>query len=143
MGILSVVQLVIGSPGETPQTIGETIQFLKDLDAYSYSINYLIPLPGAPIWDYVQARGLVGDVEEYLDTVAENAGRAIINLTNFPDAVWRRWASLIHKEMRLYYYRKKKARLYPLYALTQNARSAVLPFVPSGAKRFLSKLVRR
>jgi anaerobic magnesium-protoporphyrin IX monomethyl ester cyclase len=110
LGILCTVQLVIGAPSESDKTIRENIQFLKDLNAYQYSINYFIPFPETPIWKSVEEKGLIPDVEKYLDQVAEEGGRPIVNLTGSRDAVWRRWIMKIRKEMRLHYYKKKPVK---------------------------------
>lgn len=108
MGINSVVQLCIGSPSETTETIYETIKFLKDTDSYCYySLNYLIPLPETPIWKYVEENNLIGDVEIYLDRIAEVGGYAsVINLTKQPDFIWRSWDLYIKFEMKSYHYKK-------------------------------------
>ena len=74
LGILSIVQLVIGSPSETDKTIEETIGFLRDIHCCLYSLNYLIPLPETPSWEVVKKRGLIKDEEKYLDDVAEYGG---------------------------------------------------------------------
>lgn len=63
VGLLSAVQLVIGSPSETNEMIKEKIRFLKDVNDYQFSLNYLIPLPETPSWQYVMKRKLITDVE--------------------------------------------------------------------------------
>ncbi|MCX8022713.1 MAG: B12-binding domain-containing radical SAM protein [Syntrophorhabdaceae bacterium] len=108
MGINCPVQIVIGSPGETRETINETINFLKDVNAYQYSLNYLIPLPETPIWKYVEEKRLINDVEQYLDKVAEYGGQPLINLTAVSDKAWKRWRLEIRKELRLDYLKKTK-----------------------------------
>lgn len=142
IGLFSVVQIVIGSPSETHATILETIEFLKEIGAHYYSLNYLMPLPGTPVWGRVEDSGLIKDVEKYLDMVAEYGGQPIVNLTSAHDNEWRRWADLIRKETRLDHYSRRNSKYYPLYALIQNVRSAIAPYLPMGVKRMLSKLVR-
>lgn len=117
VGMLSPVQLVVGSPSETTNTIKETIQFLKDVKAYKYALNYMMPFPETPIWDYVKKHNLVTDVEKYLDKVADSGGIPIINLTKQSNKVWFSWERLIRKEMSLAYYKQKKSKssLYLLY----------------------------
>jgi len=94
-GIYSVVQLVIGSPGETRETIKETIDFLKNVNSKIFSLNYLIPLPGAHIWKHVEGNNLISDVETYLDQVSQKNAEPIVNLTKSPEAEWKNWASYI------------------------------------------------
>ena len=111
-GIHCPVQLVIGSPSETMDTIRETIQFLKDLKVCHYSLNYLIPLPETPIWKFVQDRALIDNEEQYLDQVADGGGSAIINLTKMPDAQWSKLFFHIKKEVLLGYYKEKPIHYY-------------------------------
>ena len=90
VGVICPVQIVIGDPGETPETIDQTIRFLQDVHAGNPSVNYLLAFPCTPVWQYVTDNGLIPDVEMYLDRVAEEAaGSPIVNLTHFPDRIWR------------------------------------------------------
>jgi len=98
-GIYSAVQLVIGSPGETRDTIRETIDFLQEVGARTYSLNYLLPFPGAPIWKHVEQNNLIDDVEDYLDQVSQKGGGPIVNLTNMPSKEWRNWTKYIRFEL--------------------------------------------
>ncbi|MCP4379077.1 MAG: B12-binding domain-containing radical SAM protein, partial [bacterium] len=94
-GIHPAVQLVIGSPGETRETIDQTVDFLKKVDARNCSINFLLPFPGAPIWKYVEDNNVIEDHEEYLDRVAVRGGGPIVNLTQVSDTEWRSWSDYI------------------------------------------------
>lgn len=140
VGIHSPVQLVIGSPGETNQTIYETIQFLKDVEAYEYSLNYLIPLPGTPIWQYIMENKLINNVEEYLDHVSEYGGTPLLNLnlTKMPDRIWKNWHYVIRKELEIYYCKKRDLRFRLVYRLIF---LTVLPFMPQWFKRFVKQVI--
>lgn len=112
LGMSCPVQIVIGSPSETSNTIRETIRFLVSVGAYPcYIVNYLIPLPRTPIWHYARRRGLIGDTEEYLKLVAEREGAPLVNLTQAPDDVWKNWGRRIKRELRLHHYREKAIAL--------------------------------
>jgi radical SAM superfamily enzyme YgiQ (UPF0313 family) len=138
VGLICPVQLVIGSPGETDETIHETIQFLKDVDTYRYSLNYLIPLPETPIWEYVTKNRLIGDVEGYLDLVADCGGAPLINLTRMPDKVWKSWASTIRKELELHYHKERGQIFVYIWKLIFFRLSAL---VPLGLKSFIFNIV--
>ncbi len=105
-GINCPVQLVIGAPSETGGTIDETIGFLKECAAFDYSANYIIPLPETPSWDVVTDRGLVRDIEKYLDRVAVMAGRPIINLTRESGYKWFMWKYKMKIELKLHYFKR-------------------------------------
>lgn len=106
VGLLCPVQIVIGSPAETTETIEETIRFLKDVHAATPSVNFLMPFPETPIWVYVTENDLIPDVEKYLDLVAEEGGSPIVNLTSVPDRIWRSWNFRIKNEIKLFNYRR-------------------------------------
>ena len=73
--IYSVIQLVIGMPGENDDTIAETIDFIKKateqlLHPPLVTVNYLQALPGTACYKFLKQKGLVGatvdDEEKYL-----------------------------------------------------------------------------
>jgi radical SAM superfamily enzyme YgiQ (UPF0313 family) len=84
--LLTVIQLVIGMPGETDETINETIDFLiktmpyypdpfrKHID-YLLSVNYAQSLPGTPLYEYARDNGFIGkDIdseEKYLLDISD------------------------------------------------------------------------
>ena len=145
IGLLSTVQLVIGSPSETNKTIKETVEFLKEVKAYQISLNYLIPLPETPSWRYVMQRKLIKDVEKYLDDVAEHGGtRLIVNLTKEPDSVVKRWHDQILYEVAKYYYwNTKRYGLYFIYSIVGKVREYFGPFLPDEVKSKLGRFLRR
>ncbi len=105
LGINCPVKVLIGSPSETSDTVDETIELLKKTEAHDYRLNYVIPLPGAPVWRQVESRGLVSDVETYLDRVAECGGSPLVNLTGVHNDEWSSWSRRIESEMTRFYSR--------------------------------------
>jgi radical SAM superfamily enzyme YgiQ (UPF0313 family) len=139
-GIHPAVQLVIGSPGETRETIDQTVDFLKQVDARNCSINYLLPFPGAPIWKYVEENNVIEDPEDYLDRVAVRGGGPIVNLTQVSDSQWRSWADYI-----LYKLQKHCAltdRNYPGFIRTC-AKYYLKKILPGGLQARLKRLLGR
>lgn len=79
-GIYTVIQLIIGMPGENDKTIDKTLDFLKKVAEMSpyipgTSTNYLQALPGSPCYEYLRYQGLLGngidDEEKYLLKVSD------------------------------------------------------------------------
>lgn len=136
------MQLVIGSPGETDSTIKETINFLKDVEGFQYSLNYLIPLPETPIWEYVREKELIKDVEEYLYVVSEGGGEPVVNLTEMPDRIWKRWRLKINKEMRLYYLKKTNQKGRLLIESLIYWSEFIYPYVPRPIVKIAKKLLK-
>lgn len=53
VGIDTHAHVVFGGPGETPETIEQTIEFVKKLDPTTASFGILTPYPGTPLFDKV------------------------------------------------------------------------------------------
>ena len=85
-GLSTCIQLVIGMPGETDETIEETIDFLlQTLPYYSdvfrnrivlmLSTNYAQALPGTPLYEYAREHGFIGkdldSEEDYLLKISD------------------------------------------------------------------------
>jgi anaerobic magnesium-protoporphyrin IX monomethyl ester cyclase len=111
-GLNTIVQLVIGMPGESNQTIRETIEFLKIVSSSLLislqkapsnfvSINYAQALPGTPLYEWARQHGYIGveidDEEKYLLKVSDIDAYAedhFINYTGLPmlqALMWRPW----------------------------------------------------
>lgn len=106
----TVLQFVIGMPGESPTTIKETTDFSKycmTLSEYTnphlLSINYAQALPGTPLYEYARKKGYIGtsidDEEKYLLFVSDrNAADPIstLNFTEYPMIVYWSWKYIIY-----------------------------------------------
>lgn len=104
-GMFTVYQLVLGMPGESPKTIRDTIdmvkqitEFLPDPPVTRLSINFAQALPGTPLYEYARLRGLIGprmeDEEAYLLSVSDvPAGEdtTFLNFTGYPYLVVQSW----------------------------------------------------
>lgn len=111
-GLGTVIQLVLGMPGETDETIRETTEFLKQVAPYQtwwegkapsemISINYAQALPGTPLYEFARERGFIGtsmdEEEEYLIRISDTDAYSedhFINYTGLPMLkvlTWRPW----------------------------------------------------
>jgi len=90
-GIINIPEIIIGFPSKTRTTVEETIDFLKQLDTWSFSINTPIPFPGTPLWEHAVRHGLIKDEEEFV--LGYRRG-LFINFTKFSD---RELLSLVAK----------------------------------------------
>lgn len=113
-GLPTVVQLVIGMPGETDETIEETVDFLKEVIKYypeNYknqlsfliSINYAQALPGTPLYEYARENKFVGqnmeEEEQYLIRISDKDAYDndhFINYTKQPLLKVYSWRHLIN-----------------------------------------------
>ena len=113
----TVVQLVVGMPGESDTTIGETIDFLKKTMkyypdglrkkiSYTVSVNYAQALPGTPLYEYAREHGYLGksmeQEEQYLLDISDKDAYDndhFINYTKQPLLKVFTWRHRINWEM--------------------------------------------
>lgn len=94
-GILAGLLILVGMPGETDETIDETIDNLAkvipdDIDMpYEAVINYFQAVPGTPGYEYARGIGLIGpsvdEEEKYLESLYEVNANDIRHYLNFTD----------------------------------------------------------
>lgn len=60
-GIQTKGYFIIGSPGETPATIGETIQFAKEACLDSFQVSFFTPFPGSPVYNEIAQHGMLDE----------------------------------------------------------------------------------
>lgn len=89
-GIMNIPEIMIGFPGENDDTISDTVSFLKIADRYPVSVNFVLPFPKTPLWQYCVDKGLIRDEESFILNYGE-AGNFQINLTKFPDTTVKNW----------------------------------------------------
>lgn len=122
-GVFTIIQLVIGMPGENDRTIDETVDFIKaateDLpNPPSVSVNYLQALPGTPSYEYLRRHGFLGttveDEERYLLGVSDiNAGefRQYINVSEVPLSKAKMWQMRIQISAFTHWLKKHRWRV--------------------------------
>ena len=112
-GIFTSPALILGMPGETNETINETIKFIKSLDfGYKqYQWKYPIAIPGSVLYEFAQLAGAITDEDKYLDSLsvleASQGASFNINVTEQPDEVVAGWDKLLKKEIDSYYLKRK------------------------------------
>lgn len=95
-GLDTVIQLVIGMPGEDDETINETIGFLKEVSSFIWpktvpsellSINYAQALPGTPLYEYARQHGYIGsdidEEEKYLIAISDTNAASVDHFINY------------------------------------------------------------
>jgi anaerobic magnesium-protoporphyrin IX monomethyl ester cyclase len=116
----TTVQLVIGMPGETPETIEETCRFTSfvveqspQADPNALSINFAQALPGTPLYEAGRRNGIIGqtvdDEEKYLLEISgrdARDGETYMNLTDYPKLYLEKWHFEIQNRTRHAYVKK-------------------------------------
>ncbi|MDA2928585.1 radical SAM protein, partial [Acidobacteria bacterium AH-259-O06] len=130
-GLGTIVQLVIGMPGETDRTIYETIDFLKTISRYSFSgddnsypsdlisINYAQALPGTPLYEYAREHGFIGktleEEEKYLLKISDTDAYKedhFINYTGQPLLKVLMWRYFMLAKLDAYFLKQRKMKVY-------------------------------
>ncbi len=124
--LFTVPAIILGMPGETTETVRESIDFLKKIDIgwHQFSINYPLALPGSALYDYARLKGYITNEDEYLESVSDtNASMLVrrnekrdcfINYTDQPDEVVKSWRNLLTTEMESYYIKNEMKGYYAL-----------------------------
>jgi radical SAM superfamily enzyme YgiQ (UPF0313 family) len=76
---------MIGYPGETKETIQETIDFCKELDLTPEVIFFLTPYPGTELYSMALKQGKIKDEEQYILGLGEQGEKVRVNFTEFSD----------------------------------------------------------
>lgn len=117
-GVSTIIQIVIGMPGENDQTVNETIDFINQATVGlpylpRVGVNYLQALPGTPCYSYLRRQGLVGksveNEEGYLLRVSDvNAleFRQYINVTEAPLSKVKLWQKKIGLSVKIHWLKK-------------------------------------
>ena len=113
IGIKPSAAIVMGFPGETPETIQETVDFLKENLLVMRSFFILQPYPGTEVYEkYVKDK--VSE-EDWLENYSHDgdASKLTVNLTNMTDEEFmlniKEGAKQVCKRSLLYYF-----KYYPL-----------------------------
>lgn len=122
VGLGTVIQLVLGMPGENDETISETAEFLKEISSSMkwwkdkaasdlISLNYAQALPGTPLYEYNRQHGLIGasidEEEQYLIQISNiDAYKEdhFVNATGLPLLKVLMWRPLILSHLDAHHY---------------------------------------
>ncbi|MFH1879058.1 MAG: radical SAM protein [Candidatus Omnitrophota bacterium] len=106
-GLNTIPFIIIGYPGETPETISETISFLKNADLMSrqFRPNFPMAMPGTPLYEYAVLKGFIKDEDKYLEAISDveaaelSKDNYFINYTESPTDVVMNWMAVFHHEI--------------------------------------------
>lgn len=85
-GIKLSGSFIFGMPGETKETIKETLDFIKRTCLPIYRFFYATPYPGTELYSIAKTMGrLRHDEDGYLESLGEMRTTFLVNLTDFSD----------------------------------------------------------
>jgi len=80
--IVSRCFFIIGFPGETEETLKETMEFIENADPDQYFVSNFIPYPGTPVWKDPKSFGITeisNDFEQYYQVSKDGTGGITIS----------------------------------------------------------------
>lgn len=80
-GLIIKTYLMIGSPGETEETVLQTMKFIEEADPDQFTLFTFVPLPGCDVWKHPQKYGikiLNKDFRQYFNIAGQNEGGIVI-----------------------------------------------------------------
>jgi radical SAM superfamily enzyme YgiQ (UPF0313 family) len=80
------VQLIFGYPGETIETLEETVNLFKEIKNPGRTFTFICPLPGTQLYEYALNNGYIQDELQFLLKIKESFDNniPIVNFTSFP-----------------------------------------------------------
>lgn len=90
-----------GMPGETYDTIKDTLKFINECKIDSAANYYATPYPDSEIYQYAIKKGLIKDEDDYLEYISNSdAGEFKINLTQLSDTDLKYYTFLLNDACR-------------------------------------------
>jgi radical SAM superfamily enzyme YgiQ (UPF0313 family) len=86
--IIPVCSFMVGSPGETFDSIKNTISAIKSAGVVEGGIFFTTPYPGSRLFRWCREQGFINDVESYLLMISNrDASILSFNFTPYPDII--------------------------------------------------------
>tara|TARA_B100000686_G_scaffold114558_1_gene122080 strand:- start:1732 stop:3699 length:1968 start_codon:yes stop_codon:yes gene_type:complete len=118
--LYTILQLVVGMPGETNETMEDNIKFAcyfveqsPNTDFTDLSINFAQALPATPLYEIARHKGVIGQTvdgeEEYLLRISDREardGETTLNFTEYPAFVLEKWSFELQSRARYAYINK-------------------------------------
>jgi radical SAM superfamily enzyme YgiQ (UPF0313 family) len=104
LGLTIHADFIVGLPGETRQTIRNTIDFAKELDCETIQVSIAHPYPGTEFYDHAEKNGLI----QIGVSMTDEGGHQLPNIVHpgLDRAELVDWVQRFYDE---YYYRPKAA----------------------------------
>lgn len=84
-GLLRRIYLIVGFPGETWDTVKETVDLVAEAEPDEFVVYPLIPYPGTPLWDDPAGFGLLNidkDFHKYFQIYGNKQSHFVYDLVN-------------------------------------------------------------
>lgn len=133
-GIYPDCSFMIGFPGETRETIRETVNFIKEMDlSLEGGFFFTTPYPGTLLWKYAKEKGLIPDDEALISNYGEMSQKLLVNFTNFTNEELIAIKNRAEKEVYTNYFQH-----HPREVLIKNIKSALRYYQRYGLRKTIA-----
>jgi hopanoid biosynthesis associated radical SAM protein HpnJ len=134
VGIKVHADFIIGLPGETRETIKETIAYAKEMDPETLQVSVAHAYPGTEMYEWFRGNGVILNT-----TMSDELGQQL-PMANFPHLSGAEMLDWVHKFYDEYYFRPKVvARIVKGAVFNSNERKRLY----KEAREFLQTRARR
>src|SRR6201997_4031759 len=102
LGLVIHGDFILGLPGETHQTINNTIAFAKELDVETIQVSIAHAYPGTEMYDFAKKNGFILGTEKMVD----DGGHQVAQI-EYPGLPREHVLEMVHKFYDEYYFRPK------------------------------------
>lgn len=117
---------MLGAIGETPETIQETVDFIKRNNLYVGGLFFQTPYPGTPLYDWALENKRISDHDRFISRLG-NAAKLMVNLTDLPKWKLVYLKCKAEREIRSFFIKNNPAKFLSLQ-LDQNDKPVSLTF---------------
>ena len=98
-GIQSVGYFMLGSPGETPETIRQTIDFAQSLDIDFAQFSVTMPFPGTELYNlYLNAGNKNTNWDDFIYASLKSSSAPVFETESFSKEDLQEWNAKAYKE---------------------------------------------
>src|SRR5205085_8035024 len=102
LGLVAHGDLIIGLPGETRETIEQTIKFAKELDVETIQVSLAHAYPGTELYDFAKKNGFIVNEQQMVDE-----GGHQLAMIEYPGLPREEALEAVHRFYDEYYFRPK------------------------------------
>jgi len=133
LGLTIHADFIVGLPGESRETLRNTIDFAKRIDCETIQVSIAHPYPGTEFYSYVQNNGLIT-----IDSMTDESGHQLPNII-YPGLNRGELVEWVEKFYGEYYFRPKTAWRVVKKAIVNND----VPRLYKEAREYLSLRAKR
>lgn len=143
--IIPLCSFMVGSPGETSDSIKNTISAIKSAGIVEGGMFFTTPYPGSRLFRWCREQGRINDVESYLLMISNrDASILSINFTPYPDIIIKMMYIMVQNSFQEN--QKAADKTYRMGYKNRILKHGIVPIIYNSyffARRCLSQIIPR